>query len=168
MHGNRMTVNPLDAAVALVALASMALGAWRGFLYELVSMAGWVLAFVVARWGAADLAPALPMQGASAELRLVVAFVALFIAVAFLAGLVSWLVRRLARASAIRPVDRTLGLVFGLTRAGLVVTLLGVVATLTPLGRQPFWVDSMAGDGLLWLGRQVLAWLPQDMGKVLN
>lgn len=163
-----MSINPLDGAVALVVVVSLVLGAWRGFLYELLSIVGWVAAFVAARLFAEDLAPALPMAGASPELKLVVAFVALFVAVAFLAGMVSWLVRKLASASALRPVDRSLGLVFGLVRAALILVLAGLVAGATPLAKQAFWVQSTTGEWLLWAGGQARALLPQDVGKVLN
>lgn len=163
-----MSINPLDGGVAAVVVVSLVLGAWRGFLFELLSIVGWVAAFVVARMFAEDVAPILPMAGASPELKLVVAFVALFVGVAFVAGMVTWLVRKLASASALRPVDRTLGLVFGLMRAALVLVLVGLVASATPLVRQPFWVESTTGDWLLWAGEQARALLPKDLGKVLN
>lgn len=161
-------MNPVDVAVALVIVFSLVLGAWRGFLYELLSIAGWVLAFVAARWFAADVAGRLPMQGASPELRLVVAFAAVFVGVAFAAGLVTWLVRKLVSASALRPVDRSLGLVFGLFRAALILVVVGVVAAATPLGRQEFWVSSASGTWLRWAGERGMALLPEDLGKVLN
>lgn len=163
-----MSINPLDGAVVLVVVVSLLLGAWRGFLYELLSILGWIAAFVAARMFAEDLAPRLPMTGASPELRLVVAFVALFVAVAFLAGIFSWLVRKLASASALRPVDRSLGLVFGIVRAVLILVLAGLLAAATPLPKQAFWLESVTGDWLLWAGGQARALLPQDVGKVLN
>lgn len=44
--------------------ASLLLGAWRGLVFELMSMLGWVAAFVLAQWWAPELAPRLPMGGA--------------------------------------------------------------------------------------------------------
>jgi membrane protein required for colicin V production len=163
-----VTINPLDGAVALVIVLSLVLGAWRGFMYELLSILGWVAAFLAARMFAEELAGRLPMSGASPELKLVVAFVGLFVVVAFLAGVVSWLVRKLASASALRPVDRSLGFVFGFARAALILVFTGMVAGATPLAKQEFWMQSTTGEWLLWAGRQAQALLPQDVGKVLN
>lgn len=45
----------LDWGLLAVLALSMLLGAWRGLVFEVLSLAGWVLAFVVARWFAGDL-----------------------------------------------------------------------------------------------------------------
>ena len=163
-----MSFNGLDLTVAVVALLSIALGAWRGFLYELFSLGGWVVAFVVARLFAADVAVQLPMKGASPELRMVVAFVGLFIATAFAAGLLSWLVRKLVSVSGLRPVDRSLGMVFGMARATLILVIVGLVAGATPLAKQDVWVQSASGPWLLKAADYGKRWLPEELEKVLD
>jgi membrane protein required for colicin V production len=45
--------------------ASLLLGAWRGLVYELMSMLGWIAAFVLAQWWAPEVALRLPMSGAT-------------------------------------------------------------------------------------------------------
>ena len=40
----------LDWIFVALLLASMLMGAWRGLVYEFLSLAGWVVAFVVAQW----------------------------------------------------------------------------------------------------------------------
>ena len=47
--------------LALLA-ASMVLGAWRGLVYEVLSVLGWIAAFLLAQWFAPDVADKLPMQ----------------------------------------------------------------------------------------------------------
>lgn len=163
-----MSFNALDVGVALVALVSIVLGAWRGFLYELLSLLGWVVAFIVARLFAVDVAGRLPMSGASAELRLIVAFIGLFVATAFAAGLVSWLVRKLVSLSGLRPVDRSLGVVFGMLRASLILLVVGVVAGVTPLATQDVWVQSVSGPWLLKAADYGKTWLPAELEKVLD
>ena len=37
-------------------LVSVVIGAWRGLLYEVLSVLGWVAAFVLAQWLAVDTA----------------------------------------------------------------------------------------------------------------
>ena len=46
----------LDWIFVALLLASMLMGAWRGLVYEFLSLAGWVVAFVVAQWFAQDAA----------------------------------------------------------------------------------------------------------------
>ena len=43
-------MTPFDYAVLVILLASMALGAWRGVLGEIIAVAAWVLAFFAAKW----------------------------------------------------------------------------------------------------------------------
>ena len=49
--------------------ASLLLGAWRGLVYELMSMLGWIAAFVLAQWWAPEVALRLPMSGATEPVR---------------------------------------------------------------------------------------------------
>ena len=51
----------LDWIALAVVVASSLVGAWRGLIFEVLSLAGWVLAFVAAYWWATDLAALLPM-----------------------------------------------------------------------------------------------------------
>ena len=44
---------PIDWTFLAVLLVSMLIGAWRGLVYELLSLAAWVVAFFAAQWGAA-------------------------------------------------------------------------------------------------------------------
>src|SRR5258708_32189446 len=94
-------------------LASMLVGAWRGLVYEVLSLLGWLVAFVVARIWAADVALWLPMQDWDMQLRYAAGFVLLFVLALFGWGLVSWLSRRLIEAVGLRPGDRPAGAPFG-------------------------------------------------------
>lgn len=162
-----MELNAVDAGVALAVLLSMAIGAWRGFLYEVFSLAGWVCAFFAARWLSDDVALRLPMSGASVGLRYGAAFVLVFVAAAFAAGLVSWLVRKLATQVGLRPVDRVLGATFGVLRAALLLLLFALGVGMTPWARHEAWVGSPSAQFLTVLARQGQSWLPQELLKVL-
>ena len=50
----------LDIAIVLVLVLSMVWGIWRGFVREMLSLAGWVLAFLAANAVAAPLGDLLP------------------------------------------------------------------------------------------------------------
>lgn len=132
-----------------VLLASMVVGLWRGLVYEVLSLAGWVAAFVVAQWLAPDVVGWLPfIKGAPASVQYAVAFAVVFVVTVFLAGLVSWLIKKLVETVGLRPVDRTLGGVFGLARGVVLLLALTVVLQLTGLSRDAWWSTA---QGPVWL-----------------
>lgn len=142
-----------------VLLGSLLVGAWRGLLYEVFSVGGWVLAFVVAPWLAETVGGWLPMSGSSAQLRHAAGFGLVFVGVVFGAGALGWLVQRLARAVGLRPADRVFGAVFGLVRGLLLLVLLGWALQLLQLQSQPWWRDSVTAQVTELALRQWQGWL---------
>ena len=120
-----------------VLLASMVVGLWRGLVYEVLSLAGWVAAFVVAQWLAPDVVGWLPfIKGAPASVQYAVAFAVVFVVTVFVAGLVSWLIKKLVETVGLRPVDRALGGFFGIARGVVLLLALTVVLQLTGLANE--------------------------------
>ena len=139
---------PLDWIVLGVLLASIALGVWRGLVYEVMSVLGWIAAFVLAQWFGPEMAQRLPMGNASGPIRYAAGLAVVFVAAAFAGGLVAWITRKLVETIGLRPVDRTLGAAFGLLR-GLVILLAAVmVLDMTPL-RNETWVSESKGVAVL-------------------
>ncbi len=146
---------PVDVALLVVLLGSVVLGFWRGLVYEVLSVLGWVAAFFLAQWYADVAAAWLPLAGASQPLRYAAGYVVVFVVVAFAAGLVAWLVKRLIETVGLRPVDRTLGAAFGLLRGAILLLALALVVGMTPLKSNEAWLAS-AGAGWLGAGLHVL------------
>jgi len=158
----------LDAVLLLLCCASLLLGAWRGLVYELFSLVGWVAAFWMARLFAHELGAWLPMDGFDPTVRYAAGFVSVFVVAIFAWGLLSSLAKKLIEVAGLRPVDRTLGAFFGLLR-GLVLTLvMALVVVNTPLHQQTWWVQSWSGPALADLVRQLVPALPQELGKYLS
>ena len=157
----------LDWIFVAVVLGSMLLGAWRGLVYEVLSLMGWVVAFVVARTWAQEVAVWLPLDGWDMQLRYAAGFVLLLVGAMFAWGLVSWLSKQLIEAVGLRPVDRSLGALFGLLRGGLLLLVLALVIQYTPL-HTALWCQESGLDP--WL-TQALGWvlpaLPEDWGQYL-
>ncbi len=139
----------VDWILLAVLGASLLLGVWRGLMYELMLLAGWVVAFVFAQWWAPDVAPRLPLGGLSEPVRHAAAFVLIFVGGAFAAGLCASVIRRLVRAAGLRPVDRVLGATFGLVRGVVLILAFGVVMNMTPLGTSTDWRSSASAQ---WVG----------------
>src|SRR5690348_1549742 len=115
-------MSPLDIAILAVLVLSVAWGIWRGFVREVLSLVGWVVAFLAANAVAAPLGEALPDSIARPEIRVLIAFVVVFVFTLSATTLVAMLVSKLFKRAGLGGVDRTLGALFGLAR-GVVILL---------------------------------------------
>jgi membrane protein required for colicin V production len=160
-------MSALDWVFVTVLLVSLLLGAWRGLVYELLLTVGWVMAFVLAQWGAFDVANQLPMAGASDMIRHAAAFVLIFIAVVFVSSLLAWLVKKMVESVGLRPADRGLGAVFGLLRGVILLLAVTVAVGLTPLNSSAWWQESIGAKSATTLLQALKPVLPQEFGKYL-
>ena len=151
-----------------VLVFSMALGAWRGLVYEVLSVLGWAVSFYVAQWFAPDVATRLPIQSASNPVRYAAAFVLIFIAAVFAAGLLAFLLKKLVEAIGLRPVDRTLGSAFGLLRGLILLLAATVVIDMTALKASDWWLESKGAAALTATLKGLKPVLPEQFAKYLN
>jgi len=161
-------VAALDWILLGVLLFSMVLGAWRGLVYEVLSVLGWAVSFYVAQWAAPQVVTLLPLQSASAPVRYAAAFVLIFIAAVFAAGLLAFLLKKLVEAIGLRPVDRTLGAAFGLMRGLILLLAATVVMDMTALRSSNWWQESQGAAVLTATLKGLKPVLPAQFAKVLN
>lgn len=157
----------LDWIFLLVLLVSLALGVWRGLVYEVLSMLNWVAAFVVAQLFAPELAQHLPMSGAGEAVRYAAGFVVVFVASVFVGGLLALLAKKLLAAAGLEPVDRTLGAGFGLVRGVVLVLAATVVVLMTPLKSDPWWQESVGASVSTAALKGLKPVLPEQFAKFL-
>lgn len=139
----------IDWTLLAVLVLSMGVGILRGFVFEVLSLAGWLVAWFGAQWLAPELAPWVPIGTPGSSLNHAAAF-----AIGFLAVLIAWallakLVRLLLHATPLSVADRALGAGFGLARGALLLLAVAMVVALTPLATSPAW---QASAGARWLG----------------
>lgn len=158
----------LDAVLLIVCAVSLLLGAWRGLVYELFSLVGWVAAFWIARLFANEVAAWLPVGEFDPMVQYAAGFVTVFVVAIFAWGLLSSLAKKLIEVAGLRPVDRTLGAFFGVLRGGVLVLVATLVVVNTPLHQQAWWSQSWSGPVLADGVRQLLPALPQELGKYLS
>ena len=137
-----MDIGWLDWLLWGVLAFSVALGALRGLIREVISLASWVLAFLLAQVHAETVAAWLPAGVSLPPVRLAAGFALIFIGVAVGGALLAWVLGRFMQAVGLRPIDRVLGAGFGLARG--VVLLLGLTLMVVALGVQahPVWTQS--------------------------
>ena len=158
----------LDYAVLGVFAASLAVGAWRGLVREVLSILGWVIAFLAANLLAGPLGPAMPQAIPSPELRIAVAFVAVFIGSLIVTTLVALLLSKIVKAAGLGGVDRMLGALFGAARGLLIVLAAALLAGLTSAPKQAFWRESASGPMLVQAAQALKPFLPQTFAERLR
>ena len=146
---------------------SLLIGAWRGLVFEMLSLAAWVAAFIAAQWLATDVARWLPLMGAAEPMRYAAGFLITFVVAAFLGGLVAVVVKKMVTVAGLAPVDRALGAVFGLVRGMVLLLAAAVVIAMTPLQNSGWWNQSVGAGflGIVLKGMKPL--VPQEFGKYL-
>jgi membrane protein required for colicin V production len=139
----------VDWSLLAALAASVLLGAWRGLVFELMALVGWLVAYVAAQVFAAPLAAHLPVGTPGSALQHGLALALAFVGTLVAWGLLARLVRLLVHATPLTALDRLLGAGFGLVRGGVLLLVLATVVALTPAARAQAWQDS---HGAVWLG----------------
>jgi membrane protein required for colicin V production len=132
----------LDLLILGIVLLSAVISLVRGFVREAFSLAIWVLAFWVSWNFFRDLEVPLRAWIDSPTARLGIAFAALMIATLVVGGLVNFLLIQLVERTGMSGTDRLIGVVFGVARGVLLVAVLVLLAGLTPLPGEAFWMKS--------------------------
>jgi membrane protein required for colicin V production len=155
----------VDYFIFGVVSLSMLISLWRGFLKEAISLTSWVVAFLIAFTFLEDGDAYLAQYIGIPPVRIILAFGGLFLMTLLLGGLVNILVAQLMERTGLSGTDRLLGVVFGLLRGVALITILVLLAGLTPLPKDPSWNQSLFlpyfQKAALWLR----SFLPPDFAK---
>jgi membrane protein required for colicin V production len=158
----------IDWALLAVLALSVLVGMVRGFVFECLSLAGWVVAWFAAQWGAPLLAPELPVGAPGSAPNLAAAFVLTFMAALVVWSLLARLIRLLVHATPLSLPDRLLGGGFGVLRGGVLLLAVATVVALTPAAQSAGWRGS---QGARWLGQTLHALkplLPEPAARLLR
>lgn len=139
----------VDWALLAVLVLSAAVGLSRGLVFEVLSLAGWVAAYVVTQLFAPDLAVHLPIGVPGSALNHAAAVAVTFVLALIVWSLLSRVLRMLIHATPLQVIDRVLGAGFGLLRGAVLLLVVATVVSMTPAGRSPAWQHS---QGATWLG----------------
>jgi len=154
-----------DYAVLTIIGLSILLSMMRGFLREVLSVAGWVAAFFVAKLYTLELAPLLPEAIPTQSLRLLAAFVILFLATLLVGSLLAIALSEVFKKIGLGWFDRWLGALFGLARGVAIVGVLVLLAGLTSFPQDARWRNAMFSAPLEALVVSALPWLPQGIAS---
>ncbi len=154
------TLNDLGwVDLTLLALlgVSVLIGLARGLVFELMSLVGWVVAYIAAQAYSPRLAVHLPIGSPGSALQLGVAFVLAFVGVLVVWALLARLIRMGLHATPLTLIDRLLGAGFGLLRGAVLLLAVATAVAFTPALRSQPWRDSHAAG---WLNLALLGLKP--------
>lgn len=157
-----------DIALIGVLLVSVIVGIVRGFVFEALSLSGWVVAYISAPFLAPVVEAWLPADRHEGSWQDLAAVVLAFVLVLVLVSLLARLMRALIHATPLKAPDRLLGSGFGLLRGALLCLLIGVLIGFTPLRQHPAWTKSQARPLLAGTLRALGPLLPQDLHRLLD
>ena len=157
-----------DYAVLAIIGISVLLSIIHGFVRETLALASWIVAFLVAQSCAANVASWLPATLTNPSLRLLAAFVAVFLVILIAMTVLAIIISRLVKGVGLGGIDRLLGAVFGLVRGLVIVMVVVLLAGLTTLPRQPVWQHAALSAPLEALANAIKVWLPYDLSKHIN
>lgn len=160
-----MAMTIFDYVVLGIIGISVLLSILRGFLREVLALAAWVAALLVAKIYTIELAPLLPQSIPSESLRLLAAFLILFLLTLLVGSLLAVAIARLFKRAGLGLLDRGIGALFGLARGVLVVLVMVLLAGLTGLPREREWREAMFSAPLEALVSYSLPWLPQEIAS---
>ncbi len=157
----------VDWALVAVLALSVGVGLWRGLTFEVLSLLGWVAAYVAAQVFAVSLAPMLPIGSPGGALNQGAAFALLFIVALVVWAIASRLLRQVIHATPLQAIDRVLGAGFGLLRGAVLLLAVTTVVALTPAVRSPAWQDSLGAVWLSALLHSLKPMLPESLAQHL-
>ena len=150
-----------DVLIALIVLGSTLLGLWRGFVREAVSLAFWILAI----WAAWKFGPLVEphLGGLLADPRVApwVGRLVMLVLVLLLGWATGMVLAHFARRAGLGPLDRAIGLLFGLLRGMVLMGLMIIGGELLHLNQEPWWGRSK----LVPYGEAVGDWLRAMVGE---
>jgi membrane protein required for colicin V production len=161
-------MSSLDYAVIGVLLVSVIWSALRGVVREIISLGGWIIAFLAANLFAGPLAVHLPQAVPGEAMRVLVAFLVIFVSVLVVSALVGLLLSRLMKAVGLGAMDKALGALFGLARGLILVLAVALLAGLTSAPRMAFWKESLSGGPLVQAALMLKPWLPESLAQRLR
>jgi membrane protein required for colicin V production len=131
-----------DFIVLGIIVISVIISLMRGFVKEALSLAGWLVSLWVAMSFSSGMAELFGSAISDPTLRLLVAFICLFILSLVVAAIINFFAAQFVQRAGLTGVDRTIGSVFGFLRGILLVTIVVMLLGLTTLPKESWWDES--------------------------
>jgi len=155
----------VDYFILLVILISMIISLLRGFVREALSLAGWVVAIVIAFFYMNQLALILQPKLSSlpASILNMLSFSILLVITLIVAALFNNLIAKLVDKTGLTGTDRAIGMLFGILRGGVLVGVLVLLAGFTMVPQDLWWKQSLFLPHFQQMAVMLSGFLPPDI-----
>ncbi len=163
-------INLTDAAVVLVILISGLLAFFRGLVHEVLAVISWIGAALATIYGFPYTRPYASELISVPLIADMVAGTGIFLVTLIVLSVLTNLIARRIRHSALGPLDRSLGLVFGFLRgAALIAVAWLAFALLLPREDHPEWITEAKVRPLVERGATLLvSFLPERLRREIG
>ena len=145
----------IDLCIIGVIVLSALISLVRGFVKESISLVSWIVAGIIALRYYAPMADLLEPFIVSVTLRQWVGGGILFIVTLIVGAIVNFIVSQLVSKTGLSGTDKALGVVFGAARGVLIIAMLVLLASLTPMPEASWWQDS----AMIGFFQQLAEWI---------
>ena len=150
-------MNALDLAIIGVIALSGIFAFARGFVREVLSIAAWVGAVAITLYGFNYVYGIIFRFVTTPLLADLIAGAGLFVISLIVLTILTGYMARFVHSSALSPIDRTLGLIFGLARGVVLVSLAYLVVDVSlPQNDRPGWIKDAKSNRFLANGVDIL------------
>jgi membrane protein required for colicin V production len=149
----------VDIVITGIIVISALFSLMRGFVREALSLLGWLVSFWLAITFAGDLAESFLSGISVPSLRVVVAFTIIFVLILVIMTLINKLASQLIKKTGLTGTDRMIGMVFGVVRGALIVSVLVFLAGFTVMPQDLWWQESVLMD----VFHEFAVWLRQSV-----
>ena len=159
-------MNWVDIAAIVIVVFSALLGFLRGLTREVLSVIAWVGAAIIAIWAAPSVTPTLNQWIANPDIAGPAAYALVFVVALVFLSVIGGIIANVVEVSALGGIDRTLGIVFGLVRGAVLISLayIGLSKAVVP-DRWPAPLTQARTTPLAYDGAiRIASLLPSDWG----
>jgi membrane protein required for colicin V production len=158
-------VNALDLAILGVIAISAIFAFARGFVREVLSIVAWIGAGLTTLYAFNHVYRLVIRFVTTPLLADLIAGAGLFVTSLIVLTILTGYLARFAQSSALSPIDRTLGLIFGLARGAVLVSLAYLLVDISlPQSDRPGWIKQAKSEPFLAQGAELLrSALPEQL-----
>jgi len=150
-------VNSLDLAILGVIAISAIFAFARGFVREVLSIVAWIGAGLTTLYAFNHVYRLVIRFVTTPLLADLIAGAGLFVTSLIVLTILTGYLARFVQSSALSPIDRTLGLIFGLARGAVLVSLAYLMVDISlPQSDRPGWIKQAKSEPFLAQGAELL------------
>lgn len=160
-------MNWADYTILGIILVSVVVSLFRGFIREVFSLLVWIAAVYAALQAAGPLATRLEGVIEVPSVRVIIAFVGIFVVVLAVGGLINYLLGRLVDSTGLGGSDRLFGALFGALRGLAIVLAAVIIGGFTPFVKDPWWQQSMLLPEMERMATWLVEFFPESIQEYL-